>query len=63
MARLYTHLFLGNGCECPGCDAQRCDLYLTNGGRSLVRACNPLHARDAEQRQRQADEQQTRRAA
>ena len=48
--RTYYHHFLLRGCQAPGCDAadSACDLYPTNGGKNLVRACCSHHAREAE---------------
>ena len=45
----YVHLFTGRACEAPGCSHLSVSLYPTRGGRGLVRACNPLHAREAQE--------------
>lgn len=48
MPRLYSHLFLSEGCEAPGCRARRTSLYPRPGG--LVRACSPGCAAEADHR-------------
>ena len=47
--RTYAHHFTGDGsCEAQGCEVRPFFLFPTQAGRSLVRACCPAHAADAE---------------
>lgn len=62
--RTYAHLFTRRTCEAPGCKAERCDIYLTAGGKHAVRACCGQHAEKAEADLRRLEElAPTRRAA
>jgi hypothetical protein len=51
--RTYAHHFLsGDDCEAQGCRIRTRSLWGASDG-TLIRACCPGHARDAERQQRQ----------
>jgi hypothetical protein len=50
MARTYIHHFTGDGCEAEGCRIRTRSLWGASDG-TLIRACCPAHAKDAERQQ------------